>query len=188
MGLAERPSIRRNCTEYHIINRPMLLLRTSQRRVSAYEPPVHLEPLLSSFFSSSDMSIRPGRFLRQSANSLRTLTLATARPVLHESLPAHSSSSSPAPLSRLTGLSRQFSTSSLNMAPVTKQYDYIVIGGGSGGSGAARRASGWYGAKTCIVDAGVSGGCCVNVGSVERTFHAIRFCADLLLADVSLRK
>ncbi|KAK5207547.1 Glutathione reductase [Exophiala xenobiotica] len=54
------------------------------------------------------------------------------------------------------------------MAPVTKQYDYIVIGGGSGGSGAARRASGWYGAKTCIIDAGVSGGCCVNVGCVPK--------------------
>ena len=50
------------------------------------------------------------------------------------------------------------------MAPVTKNYDYLVIGGGSGGSGAARRASGWYKAKTAIVDAGISGGCCVNVG------------------------
>ena len=52
------------------------------------------------------------------------------------------------------------------MAPSPKQYDYIVIGGGSGGSGAARRASGWYGKKTAIIDAGISGGCCVNVGYV----------------------
>jgi glutathione reductase (NADPH) len=50
------------------------------------------------------------------------------------------------------------------MAPTTKQYDYIVIGGGSGGSGAARRASGWYKAKTLIIENGISGGCCVNVG------------------------
>ncbi len=50
------------------------------------------------------------------------------------------------------------------MAPVTKHYDYVVIGGGSGGSGAARRASGWYKAKTAIIEAGISGGCCVNVG------------------------
>ncbi|KAK5048949.1 hypothetical protein LTR84_005370 [Exophiala bonariae] len=54
------------------------------------------------------------------------------------------------------------------MAPVTKQFDYIVIGGGSGGSGTARRASGWYGAKTAIIDAGVSGGTCVNVGCVPK--------------------
>ncbi|RMD43852.1 hypothetical protein DV735_g1345, partial [Chaetothyriales sp. CBS 134920] len=54
------------------------------------------------------------------------------------------------------------------MAPVTKEYDYIVIGGGSGGSGAARRASGWYKKKTCIIDSGVSGGTCVNVGCVPK--------------------
>jgi glutathione reductase (NADPH) len=54
------------------------------------------------------------------------------------------------------------------MAPITKEYDYIVIGGGSGGSGAARRASGWYKAKTCIIDEGISGGCCVNVGCVPK--------------------
>lgn len=51
------------------------------------------------------------------------------------------------------------------MAPVeTQQYDYIVLGGGSGGSGSARRAAGWYGAKTLIVEKGRSGGTCVNVG------------------------
>ena len=57
--------------------------------------------------------------------------------------------------------SRQFGT----MAPTdVKSYDYIVIGGGSGGSGAARRASGWYGAKTLLIENGRSGGTCVNVG------------------------
>ena len=51
------------------------------------------------------------------------------------------------------------------MAPIeTKSFDYIVIGGGSGGSGAARRASGWYGAKTLLIENGISGGCYVNVG------------------------
>lgn len=57
------------------------------------------------------------------------------------------------------------------MPPVdsgAKQYDYIVIGGGSGGSGSARRAAGWYGAKTLIVENGPSGGCCVNVGCVPK--------------------
>lgn len=50
------------------------------------------------------------------------------------------------------------------MAPKPKQYDFIVVGGGSGGSGAARRASGWYGAKTLLIESGLSGGTCVNVG------------------------
>lgn len=50
------------------------------------------------------------------------------------------------------------------MAPTAKTYDFIVIGGGSGGSGAARRASGWYGAKTLLIESGLSGGTCVNVG------------------------
>jgi glutathione reductase (NADPH) len=45
-----------------------------------------------------------------------------------------------------------------------KEFDYIVIGGGSGGSGTARRAAGWYGANTLLVENGKSGGCCVNVG------------------------
>lgn len=53
------------------------------------------------------------------------------------------------------------------MAPVEIQrYDYIVLGGGSGGSGSARRAAGWYGKKTLIVESGRSGGTCVNVGLV----------------------
>ena len=59
------------------------------------------------------------------------------------------------------------------MAPLAKQYDFIVIGGGSGGSGAARRA-GVYGAKTLLVENKRSGGTCVNVGSVgERIPHSL---------------
>ena len=54
------------------------------------------------------------------------------------------------------------------MAPLAKQYDFIVIGGGSGGSGAARRASA-YGAKTLLVENNRSGGTCVNVGLVAES-------------------
>ncbi|KAJ5578517.1 Glutathione reductase [Penicillium hispanicum] len=82
-----------------------------------------------------------------------------------------------APGSRLSSISRHFSSSSpvslsqtsSTMAPVeTQQYDYIVLGGGSGGSGSARRAAGWYGAKTLIVESGRAGGTCVNVGCVPK--------------------
>ncbi|KAK1146907.1 Glutathione reductase [Aspergillus melleus] len=78
------------------------------------------------------------------------------------------------PASRLASLSRHFSSTSSaadasNMAPIeTHQYDYIVLGGGSGGSGSGRRAAGWYGAKTLIVESGRSGGTCVNVGCVPK--------------------
>ncbi|KAF8851586.1 glutathione reductase [Acephala macrosclerotiorum] len=58
------------------------------------------------------------------------------------------------------------------MAPVeskeAKEYDYIVIGGGSGGSATARRAGGWYGKNVLLVENGRSGGCCVNVGCVPK--------------------
>lgn len=57
------------------------------------------------------------------------------------------------------------------MAPVeVQQYDYIVLGGGSGGSGSGRRAAGWYNAKTLIVESGRSGGTCVNVGYVGERY------------------
>jgi len=52
------------------------------------------------------------------------------------------------------------------MAPINKECDYLVIGGGSGGLASARRASGIYGAKTIAVESNRLGGTCVNVGSV----------------------
>src|ERR1700733_13057667 len=67
--------------------------------------------------------------------------------------------------SRLSSFSRQFSSSSSSMAPITKECDYLVIGGGSGGLASARRASGYYGAKTIAVESKRLGGTCVNVGS-----------------------
>jgi glutathione reductase (NADPH) len=54
------------------------------------------------------------------------------------------------------------------MAPTPEEYDYIVIGGGSGGSATARRASGWYKAKTLLIESGRSGGTCVNVGMFRK--------------------
>lgn len=49
------------------------------------------------------------------------------------------------------------------MAPISKEVDYLVIGGGSGGLASARRASS-YGAKTMAIESNRLGGTCVNVG------------------------
>lgn len=77
-----------------------------------------------------------------------------------------STSASSTSATRLTGLSRHFSTGSVRMAPITKHYDYLVIGGGSGGLASGRRASSLYGAKVGIIESGRLGGTCVNVGYV----------------------
>ncbi|MFT5260076.1 MAG: glutathione reductase (NADPH) [Gammaproteobacteria bacterium] len=46
-------------------------------------------------------------------------------------------------------------------------FDFIVIGGGSGGIACARRAAS-YGAKVLVVESGPLGGTCVNVGCVPK--------------------
>jgi glutathione reductase (NADPH) len=48
-----------------------------------------------------------------------------------------------------------------------QDFDFIVIGGGSGGLAAARRAS-RHGARTLLVEAGRIGGTCVNQGCVPK--------------------
>lgn len=48
-----------------------------------------------------------------------------------------------------------------------KNYDYIAIGGGSGGVATARRAA-EYGARALVVEADRLGGTCVNVGCVPK--------------------
>lgn len=52
--------------------------------------------------------------------------------------------------------------------PSAKHYDLIVLGGGSGGMGASRRAAS-YGKKVAVIEeSGVLGGTCVNVGCVPK--------------------
>ncbi|KAJ2456353.1 Glutathione reductase [Coemansia sp. RSA 2336] len=54
------------------------------------------------------------------------------------------------------------------MAPISRLFDFIVIGGGSGGMACARRAAS-YGAKVAVIeDRGRLGGTCVNVGCVPK--------------------
>ena len=50
---------------------------------------------------------------------------------------------------------------------MSKHYDYIALGGGSGGVATARRAA-EYGAKALVIEAGRLGGTCVNVGCVPK--------------------
>ncbi|KAK4133181.1 putative glutathione protein [Trichocladium antarcticum] len=60
------------------------------------------------------------------------------------------------------------------MAPISKETDFLVIGGGSGGLGAARAASARYGTRTMVIEGKRLGGTCVNVGCVPKkvTFNA----------------
>ena len=48
-----------------------------------------------------------------------------------------------------------------------REYDYIVIGGGSGGLASAQRAA-EYGARVVVFEHGPIGGTCVNVGCVPK--------------------
>ncbi|KAG9318222.1 hypothetical protein JVU11DRAFT_303 [Chiua virens] len=74
--------------------------------------------------------------------------------------------------SRLHQLSKSFTSSSAQMAPVDRpqheRYDYICIGGGSGGVASSRRAA-LYGKKIALIEVSPNlGGTCVNVGCVPK--------------------
>ena len=48
-----------------------------------------------------------------------------------------------------------------------ESYDYLVLGGGSGGIASGRRAAA-HGAKVCVIERERLGGTCVNVGCVPK--------------------
>ncbi|KAK4228932.1 hypothetical protein QBC38DRAFT_131920 [Podospora fimiseda] len=95
---------------------------------------------------------------------MQTISLLTRRPFL----------ASRTATGRLGTLSRHFSATTINMAPISKETDFLVIGGGSGGLGAARAAASRYGAKAMVIEGKRLGGTCVNVGCVPKkvTFNA----------------
>src|SRR5579863_8527137 len=53
------------------------------------------------------------------------------------------------------------------MGDMSDQLDLIVIGGGSGGLAAAKRAA-EHGARVVLIESGRLGGACVNVGCVPK--------------------
>ncbi|MBT7517265.1 MAG: glutathione-disulfide reductase [Acidiferrobacteraceae bacterium] len=67
---------------------------------------------------------------------------------------------------------------------MTEHFDFLVIGGGSGGMAGARRAA-EYGARTAIVEGDRLGGTCVNVGCVPKKmmWNAAHFADTLAIAD-----
>ena len=106
------------------------------------------------------------RILKQHPANSNTATLSPIRLFTHASPRTIFTTANTT--QRLGTLSRHFSGSAAIMAPIQKEADYLVIGGGSGGLASARKASGAYGAKVIAVENKRLGGTCVNVGCVPK--------------------
>jgi len=59
------------------------------------------------------------------------------------------------------------SSSTMPPVPATQHFDYLVLGGGSGGIASARRAA-EFGVKVGLIESSRLGGTCVNVGCVPK--------------------
>ena len=55
---------------------------------------------------------------------------------------------------------------------MSRHFDLVAIGGGSGGLAVSKRAAG-HGAKAAVVESGRLGGTCVNVGCVPKKLLVI---------------
>ena len=77
------------------------------------------------------------------------------------------------------------------MPPVVKKFDYLVIGGGSGGIASARRAA-EFGPKVALIEHGRMGGTCVSLrvsfynflnifGKFQRFIHFVRLSSVSIL-------
>ncbi|KAJ0412327.1 hypothetical protein ATCC90586_009517 [Pythium insidiosum] len=67
----------------------------------------------------------------------------------------------------LSSLRRPSAIAARSFASAAPEYDYVVIGAGSGGMASSRRAAS-YGARVAVVEQARLGGTCVNVGCVPK--------------------
>ncbi|CAH2352917.1 glutathione reductase [[Candida] railenensis] len=91
------------------------------------------------------------------------------------------------PIQRLNTIKRHVNTMAPTSTEALKHYDYLVIGGGSGGVASARRAAS-YGKKVLLVESKFNklGGTCVNVGCVPK--KVMWYAADLAHKTHQLKK
>jgi hypothetical protein len=143
-------------------------MRSSVHRLSQFS--------LSSSSSSSSSSLfkSPGFIYLIRPSSSTTTTVSTflgtsTRCNSHSPAYTNRSISTASSTFNLSFASRSFSTkmSSSSETPSSTHFDYLVIGGGSGGLGSGRRAAS-YGARVGIVEFQRLGGTCVNVGCVPK--------------------
>ena len=75
-------------------------------------------------------------------------------------------------------------TTTDKMRLMSTHFDFLVIGGGSGGIAGARRAA-QYGARVALIEAGPLGGTCVNVGCVPKKimWNAAHFADALAISQ-----
>eukprot|EP01104_Vermistella_antarctica_P000639 TRINITY_DN10787_c0_g1_i1.p1 TRINITY_DN10787_c0_g1~~TRINITY_DN10787_c0_g1_i1.p1 ORF type:complete len:530 (-),score=167.79 TRINITY_DN10787_c0_g1_i1:95-1684(-) len=93
-----------------------------------------------------------------------TTTTPSSLPLATTRRPTTITSSSPFQQYNLqTSIFTRYYTSTM----AETDFDYVVIGGGSGGIGSARRAA-QYGAKVALIEKAALGGTCVNVGCVPK--------------------
>lgn len=116
--------------------------------------------------AGSNVNISVGAFASLVTNGPRAKAAATTDALLRGSKLRPTRT-----LSFIRGGTSASSSRLLSSAAATDgefDYDYFVIGAGSGGIASARRAA-TYGAKVAVVEKGRLGGTCVNVGCVPKS-------------------
>ena len=69
------------------------------------------------------------------------------------------------------------------MPPVVKKFDYLVIGGGSGGIASARRAA-EFGPKVALIEHGRMGGTCVSFNNFLNIFGKFQRFIQFLYCNI----
>lgn len=96
---------------------------------------------------------------------------------------------------RVAVLSTNFPSRNIANMPPIKTYDYLVVGGGSGGMASARKAA-EYGARVALIEAGRLGGTCVKYKFLiyffnflfDKIFIYVCFSLNFFTSDISSGK